>query len=117
VSEAVQREAMQQPAGENERAAQRETTQQPDGASKGDGMLRGCGAPRSHMTTNQASRRRRRAERWRHFQRRWQNRGNGGLVNNQLKSGCDCDRNGNRGGYGTCGNGEGGYGRSIGRRW
>ncbi len=40
MAEAVQREAMQQPSGENERAAQREATRQPDDASKGDGMLR-----------------------------------------------------------------------------
>ncbi len=61
MAEAVQREAMQQPAGENERAVQREATRQPDGASKGDGMLRGCGAMRSHTTTDQVSGRQRRS--------------------------------------------------------
>ncbi len=86
MAEAVQGEAMQQPAGENERAVQREATRQPDGALKGDGMLRGCGATRSHGTTNQASGRQRRVERWQRWRRRWQNRGKGGLVNNQLKS-------------------------------
>ncbi len=51
VAEAVRREAMQQPAGANERAAQQVATRLPDGASKGDGALRGCGATRSHATT------------------------------------------------------------------
>ncbi len=116
MAEAVQREVMQQPAGENERVAQRAETRQPDGASKGNGTSKGCGATRSHATTNQASGRRRRVKRWRRWQRRWQNRGNGGLDNNQLKSGGDCDRNGSRGGYSICGNGGGGSGRSRGRR-
>ncbi len=48
---------------------------------------------------------------------RRQNSGNGGLDNNQLKSGSNCDRNGSLGGYSTCGNGGGGSGRSSGRRW
>jgi hypothetical protein len=87
VAEAVQREVMQQPARANERVAQQVATQLPDGASKGDGALRGCGATRSHGTTNRASERQRRAERWRHWQRSRQKSGNGGLGNNQVKSG------------------------------
>ena len=87
VAEAVRREAMQQPAGANERAAQQVATQLPYGVSKGDGVLRGCGATRSHATTNWASGRRRRVERWRRWQRSRQKSGNGGLDNNQVKSG------------------------------
>ena len=87
MAEAVRREAMQQPAGANERAAQQVATRLPDGASKGDGALRGCGATRSHATTNRASGRRRRVERWRRWRRSRQKSGNGGLDNNQVKSG------------------------------
>ncbi len=114
MAEAVQREAMQQPAGENERAAQQVATRLPDGASKGDGASRGCGMTRNHATTNWASGRQRRVERWRHWQRSRQKSGNGGLDNNQVKSGSDCDRNGRHGGCDTCGNGGGGSGRSRG---
>jgi hypothetical protein len=77
---------MQQPAGANERAAQQVATRLPDGASKGDGVLRGCGATRSHATTNRASGRQRRMERWRRWRRSRQKSGNGGLDNNQVKS-------------------------------
>jgi hypothetical protein len=98
---------------ENERAAQRAATQQPDGVSKGDGTSRGCGPTRSHTTTNRASGRQRCIERWQRWQRHWQNSGNGGLDNNQLKSGCDCDRKGSRGGYGICGNSGGGSGVTL----
>ncbi len=87
MAEAVRREAMQQPAGANERAAQQVATRLPDGASKGDGGLRGCGATRSHATTNRASGRQRRVERWRRWRRSQQKSGNGGLDNNQVKSG------------------------------
>jgi hypothetical protein len=71
---------------------------------------------RSHATTNLVSGRQRHVKRWRHWQRHWQNIGNGGFDNNQLKSGSNCDRNGSRGCYGTCGDGGGGGGRSRGRR-
>ena len=87
MAEAVQREAMQQPAGANERAAQQVATRLPDGALKGDGTLRSCGTTRSHATTNRASGRRRRVERWRRWRRSRQKSGNGGLDNNQVKSG------------------------------
>jgi hypothetical protein len=87
VAEAVQREVMQHPAKANERAAQQVATRLPDGALKGDGALRGCGATRSHATTNRASGRRRRIKRWRRWQRSRQKSGNGGLDNNQVKSG------------------------------
>ncbi len=87
MAEAVQQEAMQQPTGANERAAQQVATQLPDSASKGDGALRGCGMTRSHATTNRASGRQRRIERWRQWQRSWQKSGNGELDNNQVKSG------------------------------
>ncbi len=86
VAEAVRREAMQQPAGANERAAQQVATPLPDGASKGDGALRGCGATRSHATTNRASGKRRGVKRWRRWRRSRQKSGNGGLDNNQVKS-------------------------------
>ncbi len=98
---------------------QGEATRQPDGASKGNGTSRGCGVTRSHATTNQqgeweakarqevAVLAKASAEQWHH----------GGLDNNQLKSGSNCDRNGSLDGYGTCGNGGGGSGRSRGRRW
>jgi hypothetical protein len=89
-------------------------TQQPDGASKGDGTSRGCGTTKSHVTINRASGRQRSIERWQRWQRSRQKSGNGGLDNNQLKSGSNCYRNGSRGDWGTCGNGGGGSGRSRG---
>jgi hypothetical protein len=46
---------MLQPAVANETAAQQEATRQPYGASKGGGTSRGCGATRSHATTNRAN--------------------------------------------------------------
>ncbi len=87
MAEAVQREAMQQPTRANERAAQQVATRLPDGALKGDGALRGCGATRSHVATNRASGRQRCVKRWRRWQRSRQKSGNGGLDNNQVKSG------------------------------
>jgi hypothetical protein len=78
---------MQQPAGANERAAQQVATRLPDGASKGNDALRSCGAMRSHVTTNWVSGRQRRVERWQRWQRSRQKSGNGGLDNNQVKSG------------------------------
>jgi hypothetical protein len=98
VAEAVQQEAMQQPARAIERVAQQEATQQPDSTSKGDGASRGRGATRSYVTTNRAGGRQRRIERWGRWQRHWQNSSNGGLDNNQLKSGSNCDKNGSCGG-------------------
>ncbi len=87
VAEAVRQEAMQQPARANERAAQQVATRLPDGTSKGDGALRGCGTTRSHATTNRVSGRQRHVKRWQRWQRRLQKSGNGGLDNNQVKSG------------------------------
>ncbi len=87
MAEVVQQEAMQQPAGANERAAQQVATRLPDGASKGNGALRSCDTTRSHATTNRASGRRRRVERWQHWRRSRQKSGNSGLDNNQVKSG------------------------------
>jgi hypothetical protein len=114
-------------------------------AKRGDvttsrGKQEGC-AMRGDMTT------RRRVKRQWHVKRLWRNekpcdsqptgqvggkgtlRGDGigkgigrtvatnGLDNNQLKSGSDCNRNSSHGGFGTCGNGGGGSGRSSGRHW
>ncbi len=87
MAEAVRQEAMQHPAGANERAAQQVATRLPDGASKGNGPLRGCGMTGSHATTNRASGRRRCIERWQQWRRSRQKSGNGGLDNNQVKSG------------------------------